>query len=179
MKIRPLVFLDIDDVIAINIDYTGADVVKAFKNRIEAPEAELWRHLFSPEACSNLDALHAEFWPQYVITSTWATYLTLAQLRKVFDVTGLSFVSKNLHKDWTSARELGKSRLNEISVWLAKNSKSVRPFLIIDDYDSGRTLVDSTLYQDGHVVLCKPLAGFIENRYVEAQRKLLKQIKSN
>lgn len=174
---RPIIFLDIDDVLAISREFTSYQVITAFKLDDLDGWPELWSSLIFAEARDNLAALHSEFWPQYVVSSSWSTYLTREQLQEVFRRTGLEFVADNMHRRWTTPKGTGSARLNEIENWIAKHGQASRPMLVLDDHESGWGLRDSHLEGSGHVVLCEPWIGFVAERLVQAQRLLRKQVR--
>lgn len=129
---RPVIFLDIDDVLAISSEYTSYQVVTMFKLGNLDAWPELWQSLVFPEARANLGALHDEFWPQYVISSSWSNYLSEGQMREVFKRSGLAFVADNMQKHWTTPKADGPSRPDEIANWIAKHRQRGQPILVLD-----------------------------------------------
>lgn len=115
---RIIVIADIDDVIAIHQVHNSHHVIAAFEQAALDDVPRLWEHLFDASACKNLRTLHDEFAPQYVISSSWTSFLDRAQICEVFRRTGLNFVAENLHFDWRTPREEGSYRLTEIEGWL-------------------------------------------------------------
>ena len=65
----PIIFLDIDDVLVLNEKYGGWDALEALAHEVEH-HPELWQLLVFPAGRDNLRALHEEFSPTYVISST-------------------------------------------------------------------------------------------------------------
>lgn len=175
-KRRPIIFLDMDDVLTISREYTSYQVITAFKLGDLDGWPELWSGLIFAEARDNLAALHSEFWPQYVVSSSWSNYLTREQLQGVFRRTGLGFVAGNMHKHWTTPKGMGSARVTEIENWISQYGRSVQPVLVLDDHESGWNLHGSSLDQKGHVVLCEPWIGFVTERLVEAQVQLRAQV---
>ena len=173
---RPVIFLDIDDVLAICREYTSHQVMTALESRDLDARPELWAGLICAEARANLAALHSEFWPQYVISSSWSTYLTREQMQVVFRRTGLDFVANNLHRRWTTPKGMGPSRTDEIKNWIAKHGRRRQTLLVLDDHDSGVNLLASSLDQQGLVVLCDPWVGFNADKLASAQRLLRTQM---
>lgn len=173
---RPIIFLDIDDVIAINPTISGKTVAEGFSTKWLSFETDFWKHIFLPAARSNLATLHKTFYPQYVITSSWCNYISLRQFKIIFDNTGLNFIAKNLHKNWRTPRLEQTGRLLEIQKWISKHRHPLQPILIIDDDDSGWNLVGCDLDRNGLVVLCDKGVGFIESKLTIATEKLRKQI---
>jgi hypothetical protein len=173
---RPVIFLDIDDVLAISREYTSNEVVAAFKASALDDSPESWAGLISSEARANLATLHKEFWPQYVISSLWSTYLTREQIQVIFRRTGLDFVANNMHKRWTTRKGMGPSRTDEIESWIAKHRQTRQAMLVLDDCESGIGLRTSSLDRRGLVVLCEPWVGFTVEKLVGAQSLLRAQM---
>ncbi len=158
---KPLVFLDFDDVIAIHPDYTSGVVVAALRSGKPQLATELWANVFHQELRANLERLHDEFEPIYVISSSWSTYISRDEIQDVLIRGGLGFVAASLHSRWRSATEVGSFRVTDIVAWLWANG-ATRPFayVILDDLSSGRTLVDSVL--EPYTVFCDEWVGFTE-----------------
>jgi hypothetical protein len=173
---RPIIFLDIDDVLAISREYTSRQVMTALESRDRDSRPELWEGLICGEARANLMALHIEFWPQYVISSSWSNYLTREQMRLIFRRTRLDFVANNMHKRWTTPKGDGPSRTDEIESWIAKHGQRRQAMLVLDDCESGLGLCTSSLDRRGLVVLCEPWVGFTAEKLVGAQRLLRAQM---
>lgn len=158
---KPLVFLDFDDVIAIHPDYTSGVVLAALRSGRPHLATEIWENVFHQELRTNLERLHDEFEPSYVISSTWSTYLSRDEIQEVLIRGGLGFVAASLHSNWRSATEVGSYRVTDIAAWLRTNG-ATRPFayVILDDLSSGRTLVDSVL--EPYTIFCDEWVGFTE-----------------
>ena len=173
-KVRPLVFLDMDDVLCLDDVHHSGQMLKILEQTI--PDyPEIWQSLVDVGAAENLRQLHAEFKPVYVISSSWATYLDREQMCDALTRTQLQFVVENLHAEWRTPRALSSSRRDEIDWWLEAHREPSQPFLIIDDSWSGTGLAYSPLAGNGHVVLCKGGFGFTKKRLKEACRQLLRQ----
>lgn len=173
---RPIIFLDIDDVLAISREYTSYQVMAAFKSGDLDGWPELWTSLICAEAGVNLATLNGEFWPLYVVSSSWSNYLNREQMQEVFRRTGLNFVADNMHEDWTTPKDEASSRTEEIEAWIAEHRKWPRPILVLDDQTSGWGLFESLLDQQGLVILCEPWVGFMADKLVKAQRLLRAQV---
>jgi hypothetical protein len=172
--VRNIVFLDMDDVLCLDNVHHSGQMLKIFKQAI--PDyPEIWDHLVDAGAAENLRQLNAEFNPQYVISSSWATYLDQQQMCEALTRTRLQFVVKNLHAKWKTPRARSSSRRDEIEWWLKAQREPGQPFIIIDDSQSGTGLAFSTLAWDGHVILCKSGFGFTKKRLKEACRQLQRQ----
>jgi hypothetical protein len=175
VKMRPITFLDMDDVLAVSREYTSYQVIATFKSQDLDGWPELWAGLVFPEARANLMALHSEFWPQYVVSSSWTNYLTREQIQEIFRRAGLAFVADNMHKQWTTPKGTGSARVTEIENWIAKHRLRTQPILVLDDHESGWSLHESHLDQKGLVVLCEPWVGFVGDKLLDAQRLLRTQ----
>lgn len=173
---RPIIFLDIDDVLAISREYTSYEVMTAFKSNDLDDWPQLWAGLISAEARANLGTLHSEFWPQYVISSSWSNFVAREKIQLIFRRTGLDFVAKNLHSRWTTPKGMGPARTHEVESWIAKNGRRGQSILVLDDQDSGSSLRASSLYGQGLVVLCAPWEGFNADKLASAQRLLRAQV---
>lgn len=172
--VRPLVFLDMDDVLCLDNVHHSGQMLKIFEQKI--PDyPEMWERLVDAGAAENLRQLHAEFNPLYIISSSWATYLDRERMCEALTRTQLQFVAENLHPEWRTPRALSSSRRDEIEWWLDAHREPSQPFIIIDDSWSGTRLAHSPLALDGHVVLCKSGFGFTKKRLKEACRQLQHQ----
>lgn len=168
-----IIFLDFDDVLAIHRRYNSFQVKLAFENFATDDYPELWVNLFEARATKNLLALHDEFSPLYVITSSWTGFLSNEQVIEALNRAGAYFVATNLHCDWQV--ELGDkvTRLDAVRVWLETHSNTER-FVILDDPLSGASLQYSEL--DPWCVFCEPWRGFDAQRLKLAQEILRKPL---
>lgn len=174
-QMRPLVFLDMDDVMCLNEQYNSTLMLERFqKSELDYPE--MWSGLLDADAMSNLRILHAEYAPQYVISSSWATYLNCEQMCESLKRTQLNIVRENLHEHWRTPRARTSSRRDEIEWWLNEHREPTQPFVVLDDVSSGWSLAHSPLAYDGHVVLCNVKQGFTREKLSEARRVLSRQI---
>lgn len=173
---RPIIFLDIDDVLAIGSVYTSYQVIAMFKSGDLNVWPELWDGLFFSEGCTNLTVLHDEFLPWYVVSSSWSNYLSCEQMKRVFRRSGLEFVAENMHQYWTTSHSGASSRLEGIDIWISEHQQPSQPILALDDHGSGWSLLDSSLDRQGLVVLCESSIGFVASKLAEAQIKLQAQI---
>lgn len=173
---RPLVFLDMDDVLCLNQEYNSVQMMLCIREgRMDWPE--FWAGLIDAAAAANLRTLTEEFAPLYVVSSSWATYLSRDQMCDVLVRTQLQFVIENLHEAWVTPRARSSSRRDEIEWWLSEFRLGSQPFLVIDDAASGWSLAHSPLALDGHVVLCDIGNGFTFERLQEARRSLQRQFR--
>lgn len=174
---RPIVFLDIDDVLCVHRTMNTREVLAALEGDETVDTAAVWQQIFHPAAAEYLRQLHFEFEPEYVISSSWTLHLTKAQLCAAFEFTGLAFVAENLHEQWCTPRDDESYRLVEIDAWLETHtSTSPAAFLIIDDHVSGQSLVGSHL--EDRAVLCEAWKGFMFKELAAARGILHAQISS-
>lgn len=172
---RPVVICDFDDVLAFHQEHNSFKVLAAFKAAALDDVPSLWKYLFDSSACKNLHTLHDEFVPEYVISSSWASFLDRAQICEVLRRTGLEFVAENLHHDWCTQREEGSYRLTEIDGWLDLHALGTPlPYVILDDHISGQSLPGSHL--EARAVLCDAWVGFTHPKLRSAQKILRGQL---
>ena len=174
---HPIVVLDIDDVVALHKEHNSFQVLAAFKQAALDEVPSLWKHLFDASACKNLRTLHDEFVPEYVISSSWTSFLLdREQICEVLRRTGLAFVAENLHQDWCTPREDGSYRLTEIDGWLDMHAFGTPlPYVILDDHMSAQSLPGSHL--EKRTVLCDAWVGFTHPKLRSAQKILRDQLR--
>jgi hypothetical protein len=171
----PIVFLDFDDVLAVHQVHNSYRVLDAFASGEAEAVPELWASVFDAGARKNLLALHMEFGPNYVISSSWASHLNRDQICEVLARTGLQFVRENLSQHWRTPRDSGCGRLSEIEAWLEQHvSESDHAYVIIDDHMSGGALTDSWL--EDRTVLCDAWLGFTHPKLRTARKILQRQL---
>lgn len=172
---KPIVFLDFDDVLAVHQVHNGYRVLDAFAGEGVEAVPELWTSVFDVGARKNLLALHEEFGPNYVISSSWASHLSRDQICEVLSRTGLQFVRENLREHWCTPRDSVSGRLSEIEAWLEQHaSEGCPPYVIIDDHVSGLALSDSWL--EDRTVFCDAWLGFTYAKFRTARKILQKQL---
>lgn len=175
---RPLVFLDIDDVLAVHRLYNTREALAALRGDDGVNADAIWRHIFHASARDNLRRLHDEFEPMYVISSSWTLHLNHGQFAEIFHHTGLEFVPSNFHEHWRTPREEGSYRLMEIDGWLDEHMLLTPvPYLIIDDVISGQSIPGSHL--EPQSVLCDAWVGFTHPKLKTAQKILRSQLEGS
>jgi len=155
---RPLLFLDMDDVLCLNDPYGGYDVLLA--SRGDVPE-DLWLKLFHPQARAVLLQTVQEHQPAVVLTTSWIRFLERPGFEAIFKKTGLEMLSASLHEAWEAPQVHGQTRCQAIEGWLSKH-RSSEPFVVLDDTVSGTGLKGSKLYKAGRVILCDVGVGLQE-----------------
>jgi len=172
---RPVVFLDIDDVLCVHRTLNTRQVLAALGSDETIDAAQVWQQIFHAAARDNLRQLHEEFYPWYVISSSWTLHLNREQLCETFRRTELQFVAENLHESWSTPRGDDSYRLVEIEAWLDTHALLTPvPSLILDDELSGQSIVGSHL--EDSAVLCRAGAGFMYPNLVQAQKILRHQL---
>ena len=179
----PILFLDFDDVLCLNTTYGGYDVILALA-QIEKGTArpedfrEMWTQLFDGDAKAYLKALHEEFEPRYVLSTSWRKFLDKEAFITVFENCGLEFVAKNLHPAvqtpafespqlaWRTPGFLSPPlRAREIGSWLARNPDE-RGWVVLDDECSGTGLDKWSVEKDrACIVLCQEGVGLTGVEY--------------
>lgn len=154
---RPILFLDFDDVICLNSPYGGNDVVRP-RAYGQAQPADLWDLLFAKSATDVLLTIMDEFNPAVVISSSWLAHFERPGMEVLLKNCGLGVVAGALHQAWDAQAVRDKTRLWAIEAWLKRNHQG-EPFVILDDTDSGTGLRGSKLHKAGRVVLCEVGVG--------------------
>lgn len=171
---RPIVFLDIDDVLCVHRTMNTREVIATLAGDETVDAATVWQQIFHVAAVEYLRQLHLEFEPQYVISSSWTLHMNREQLVETFRHTGLEFVAENLHEYWCTPRDDDSYRLVEIDAWLDTHAVlSPLPFLVIDDVVSGQSLRGSHL--EDRAVLCEAWCGFLFKQLAAARIILQRQ----
>lgn len=150
--VRPLLFLDFDDVICLNRPYGGYDLAAT-----ERP-ADLWDRLWHRPALAVLEAFVAARRPRVVLTTSWLLFLQLQEAAALFDRTGAPWLASALHPAGEALQARGWTRLQAIDAWLAAHWRQ-EPYVIIDDVLSGTGLAGSRHDQAGRVLLCEVNVG--------------------
>lgn len=165
-SVRPLVFLDFDDVLCVNRPYGGYDVIAP------DPPADLWARLFHPPAVSTLLRIIEEHEPLVVITTSWLGFLDRTGIERVLQRTGLGAASDSLHRESEATQDRGMTRMQAIERWLAHNHCG-EAWVALDDVQSGTGLPGSTHHRAGRIVLCDVGIG-LHAGHLPAVRRALK-----
>lgn len=176
---RPLVFLDIDDVLCVYNTFNSRDVLAALAGDSTVNAEKVLSEVFHPVARHYLSELHDEYLPLYIISSSWTLHLTREQLCETFHRTGIGFVGDSLHGNWCTVRRVGSNRRVEIEGWLTYWLQSPTlinrpPVLIIDDLHSGRSLYASALASV--TVFCTAGIGLTYREFQNARTILKSQL---
>jgi hypothetical protein len=163
---RPLVFLDFDDVLCVSRPYGGYDVLAP------DPPADLWARLFHAPAVSTLLNIIEEHEPLVVITTSWLGFLDRTGIKGVLHRTGLGAVSGALHQEFETEQNRGMTRLQAIDVWLGRHHRGEQ-WVALDDTASGTGLPGSAHDHAGRIVLCELGVG-LHDGHLPAVRRALK-----
>ena len=183
---RPVLFLDFDDVLCLNNPYGGYDVIEALA-QVEKKTAkvqdfqEIWQQLFAPEAKAHLKALHDEFAPRYVLSTSWRMFMNRAALAAVLFNGGLDFVAQNLHPSWETPIGMTQQlRAHEIGFWLRDHPEQGSNWVVLDDERSG-TGYKQDLYEEDlpFIVLCLEGIGLTALEYAKLRAAFLLRMANN
>lgn len=152
---RPLLFLDLDDVLCLNNHYGGRHL------QLDPVPPDLYQRLWSAPAVAALKQVLDEAKPTVVLTTSWLSFMDLAAARQLFSVSGLVELADALHPAGEAPQLWGKTRLDAIDAWLQRHRWSGK-YAILDDRESGTGLRRSRHNKAGRVVLCDVGVGFSE-----------------
>ncbi len=155
---RPILFLGVDGVLALNDVYSGRDAKRAVNQPSKVPP-DFHERLFARTAGAALNQLLSDFMPRVVLTSSWLRLLDRDSFLWLFEEGGIDIKFGDLHPAWDAPEIYGLGRGARISDWLSKNYRG-EGFLILDGESSGATLVDTPWMKSGYVVLCQEGVGF-------------------
>ncbi|WP_312524940.1 HAD domain-containing protein [Comamonas sp.] len=170
LTVRPLLFLDFDDVICLNQPYGGYDALKALSeaSQVGSPikKEVLWSRLFNKRATHHLQQVNEEFSPNYVLSTSWRWFFERDLLVQTLELGGLSFIAQNLHKDCTTPRiSRDAQRAVEIRRWLSNHPESAGTWVVLDDELSGTGFSTWPWDKLDFVVLCQEGVGLGELEY--------------
>ena len=169
-----VVFLDFDDVICLNAPYGGYDAKLALANEELGPPTndQIWHQLFDVSAKAQLRQLHNSWIPTYVISSSWWFLFEKEEILTILERCGLDFVALHMHEDWATPKGKAQGlRSTEISAWLRKHPEASQSWVIVDDMQSGKDLLHSTL-DPRFIVLCQEGIGLQQTEAVQMQQAL-------
>ena len=168
---QTVVFLDFDDVICLAApDKAGGyDAIHALDDvnsgRVPMEHYKtIWDNLFDKAAVANLTALHTEFNPVYVLSTSWTGFLNQSDLSQILLQCGLAFVVHSLHEDWETKKTSRSTRADQIAAWLISH-RDVKSWVALDDEHSGDGFDES----HGRLVMCEVGKGFTGEQLQKAQ----------
>jgi hypothetical protein len=148
----PILFLDLDDVVVLSRP-VGFD-----KHRVHKLAEALCREMIHPPAAQALQELLDECQARVVITSNWLRFTSRPALERLFRLAGYPQVADALHDFWCATRRPAASRLQVIDEWLRDHHHG-EPYCVLDDLESGASLVGSSHDKANRVLLCRDGAG--------------------
>lgn len=151
---RPLFFLDFDDVLCLNSPYGAYDVVQK-----DWPD-DLLSLLWHRPALNVLEPVVAHCKPHIIVTSSWLRLMLLPSIETLLRISGAPWLADSFHPEGEALQLSGRSRLDAIEAWLAKHHNG-EPYAILDDLLSGTGLADSRHDHAGRVVLCDVGIGLL------------------
>jgi hypothetical protein len=162
----PIIFLDFDDVIALNTIYGGYDVISP-----GAKPADLYSKLFHPPAVELLLHVVKVHKPLVVITTSWLRFLERDGMEQLLRKTAMVAIANALHDAWEAPALRGMSRLEQIDVWLAHHHNG-EPYVVLDDFLSGTGLLKSSHDRTKRVVFCEEGIGLHEGHLAQINAAL-------
>lgn len=186
MNHQSVLFLDFDDVLCLSSPYGGYDVLQALSQVVKKTAVlqdfnEVWEQLFAPDPVAHLKALHDEFSPCYVLSTSWRNFMDKDALATVLKCCGLDFVASNLHCSWeTSIGRSDQNRAREISNWLGNNPKFEDRWVALDDERSGTGFAEwPVVAHKPFIVLCRENVGLTAVEYAKLRAAFLLRSKPN
>lgn len=176
--VRPLIFLDFDDVICLNSPYGGYDVLEAYARSVRFGEPieskhVLWACLFDSTAKRHLQALHEEFTPTYVLSTSWRWFFDRDMLVQTLELGGLDFVARNLHSDWSTPMiSRSAQRIAEITRWLSYHPEAEDTWIVLDDEVSCTGLQYWSYVRREFVLMCWEGKGLQDYEFKYLRRLL-------
>lgn len=167
---RPILFLDLDDVLCLNNPVGGFDVLEA-SQRPDEDLQPLLDKLFDEWAKAHLSNIHDEFQPIYVMGTSWTRFMDRELIERVMHGTGIGFVAENLHPDWQTQKKAHLNRAEQIRAWLNQHPDCADRWIAIDDDASGAGL--QAHWCKDFAVLCKEDVGLTADKYLELRQAFL------
>ena len=185
--IRPVLFLDFDDVICLNRTcggYDAIDAVAQIENEPGLPPQTfetLWKELFDVSAKAYLHAIHNLWDPWFVLTTSWCRFVKKEPLMEILQRSGLGFVADNLHSSWATPRRMHPDiRMGEIGSWHRANPGFEDSWVILDDTVSGTGLSDWPIpAENAFIVLCRENVGLTDVEFQRLKTAFLLRAKSH
>ncbi|MFZ4479082.1 MAG: HAD domain-containing protein [Rhodoferax sp.] len=184
--LRPVLFLDLDDVLCLNTPYGGYDVIQAL-SEVQKKTAtldhfgEMWAQLFVPAAKARLQALDEEFSPKYVMSTSWRRFLDKHAFQTVLQCCELEFVSSKLHENWQTPSFLSSQlRSREVGCWFDENTEQRGNWVVLDDEHSGTGLDRWLVKEDlACIVLCRAGVGLTDVEYARLRAAFVLRIEQS
>lgn len=173
MVMRPLLFLDFDDVICLNAPYGGYAAKAAIDEGVFHRAQDMHGKLFDREAKKFLAAIDEEFKPAYVLSTSWRRIFQRHQLVEILNHCGLQFITARLHQEWATPVQPGQGlRAAEIKSWLRLFPEFSNRWVALDDKLSGSGFKMWSSDERSYVVLCQEHGGLREAEYKQLRAAL-------
>lgn len=164
--LKPVLFLDFDDVICLNRPFGGYDVRFSLGDGSFAMRGELHQNIFDSQAKYYLEQINKEFKPYFVLSTSWRWLFDIFELKTVLETCGLGFVSDNLHPFWSTPKtQRDGLRAAEIKIWLNLYPEFLKSWVVLDDKLSGRGFDFWPHHERNYVVLCQEGVGITAIEY--------------
>lgn len=175
--LKPLLFLDFDDVICLNKPFGGYDVKFSLDDGYFGVHRELHENIFDSKAKYYLEQINKEFNPYFVLSTSWRWLFDICELKTVLETCGLSFVSDNLHPIWATPKtQRDGLRAAEIKIWLNLHPEFLNSWVVLDDKLSGRGFDFWTHHERAYVVLCQEGVGITATEYEQLRVALSRRL---
>lgn len=160
MKTTTCFFIDIDGVLQTDRAYHAYSM-----DTISPRDLML---TLDPIGIKLIDRLAADYNAEIVISSTWRNHERTSQVQTILRTHGFR---APFHIEWKTPNSWKRPRGHEIQQWIDEHGKDYQAFLILDDNS------DMTEYQKDHYfVQTDTYDGFLFSHYLEAKKKLEKQL---
>lgn len=165
--LRPIVFLDFDDVIFLGQpgQLSGYQVIA------QNPPQEQWSKFFHSPATDVLSEVLTEHDAKVVLTTSWLRFMMRDGFERLFSKTGLNLVGARLHASWEAPQNRSETRAQAIEKWLGSHHRG-EPYVILDDELSGTGLSKVVYRRSGRVILCEQGVG-LHRGHLPAMRAAL------
>lgn len=181
--LRPILFLDFDDVLCLNSPYGGYDAKLALARACQGGDSidettELWNRLFDSNSKQNLKAIDEEFSPRYVLSTSWTWLFEKDELIEIMRLSGLNFVATNLHETWSTPKQARSGvRADEVRGWLSLHPECSTTWAVLDDKLSGTGFKNWGRETLSNVVLCQTEVGFQNLEFERLRKSLAERIR--
>ena len=181
-----LLFLQLEEVLALGgvtqrqqVEQTVCAIARGDSNWRD--HHALWSRLFEPESVLQLKSLHAQFQPQYCLTSGWTGFMDKATTLIVLRLAGLAFVASNLHADWAIDRvpKGAARRSEEVAQWLLANSAYQHKWVLVDSDVCDPAIQDWPEELQAYSVFCCTNAGLTGFEAGELRKNFLRRLCAN
>lgn len=162
---KPILFLDIDDVLATTREY-NVPRSKVWTKYNEAKELNTPPYTYNPGCVRVLNEILKDTDCQIVLTSDWRLRWNLEEMGKIFEMNGIIRKPNDFtDDDPISLSDHTRSRSHEITKYIKENQ--IENYVIVDDYPMGN------YFPVGRFVLTKEKMGIKQTNIKEKIIKIL------